>query len=151
MKTAQFEYTHMTEVDSSLAQAVYYNANDRTMAIEFITSIYDTGSAIYAEVPQTFYEGFVSLDSIGKTYNAFVKSTFKNISGGTVYNVDYVDYNSKTVQEPDPVYFVKGYVRHEGSFAAANRHEAINQFLDSLTDEGYPEEDLAVTEVTIVG
>jgi len=151
MKTAQFEYTHKTEVDSSLAQAVYYNAHERTMAIEFVSTVYDTGSAIYAEVPQAFYEGFVTLDSIGKNYNSFVKSTFKNVSDGTVYNVEYVDYNSKTVQEPDAVYAVKGYVRHEGSFAAANRHEAINKFLNSLTEEGSSEEDLAITEVTIVG
>lgn len=151
MKTAQFEYTHKTEVDSTLAQAVYYNAHEKTMAVEFISGVYDTGSAIYAEVPQAFYDGFVSLNSIGKNYNSFVKSTFKNVSEGTVYNVEYIDYNSKTVQEPDAVYSVKGYVRHEGSFAATNRHEAISKFLDSLTEDGYAEEDLAVTEVTIVG
>lgn len=151
----------MTEVDSSLAQAVYYNENDNTMAIEFHETTYSyTGSAIYGEVPKAFYEGFVTLSSIGKTYNGYVKKTFPNISEGTVYDVDYVhesdveDIRSVTEGNKDAdefTYKVSGYIRVAGSFAASSRHEAINRFLDSLTEDGYDEEDLAITEVEIVG
>lgn len=151
MKTAQFEYTHKTEVDSSLAQAVYYNANDRTMAVEFVSGIYNTGSAIYEEVPQAFYEGFVTLDSIGKNYNSFVKSTFKNVSEGTVYDVEYVDYNSKQAPEETNTYIVHGYIRVKTAIDAKNSATARQLFLADLIEDGYESETLAVTEVEIVG
>lgn len=150
MKTATFEYTHKTEVDSSLAQAVYYNERNQTMAIEFHDAAYQTGSAIYGEVPKAFYEGFVTLNSIGKTYNSYVKSTFPNVSSGTVYDVDYVDLNSDQ-KDATSRYMVKGYVRHEGTFTAGSQEEARELFLDSLTEDGYDGSDLAVTEVYIVG
>ncbi|AXH49300.1 hypothetical protein HWB76_gp101 [Streptomyces phage Blueeyedbeauty] len=156
MKTTRFEYTHKTEVDSSLAQAVYYNENDQTMAIEFHELSYAyAGSAIYGEVPKAFYEGFVTVDSIGKTYNGFVKKTFPNIVQGTVYDVEYVDLNEVSApisdqKEASHRYMVKGYVRHSGTFTAGNLEEARELFLDSLTEDGYDGSDLAVTEVYIV-
>lgn len=156
MKTATFEYTHMTEVDSSLAQAVYYNEGNQTMAVEFHETAYSyVGSAIYGEVPKAFYEGFVTLNSIGKTYNGYVKKVFPNVSEGTVYDVNYVDLNAASqllVDQKDASqrYMVKGYVRHQGSFTAGSLEEARELFLDSLSDEGYDGSDLAVTEVYIL-
>lgn len=151
MKTATFEYTDKTDVDSSLAQAVYYNSGNQTMAIEFHDEFSRTGSAIYGQVPEAFYRGFVTLDSIGKTYNSYIKKTFPNLSEGTVYDVDYVDMNSKVAEEENYTYKVNGYIRHTGVFSAKNRDEARQKFLDSLSDEGYDEEDMAVTEVVIIG
>jgi len=143
MKTATFEYTDKTDVDSSLATTVYYNSGNETMAIEF----HNGGSAIYGSVPEGFYKGFVTLESIGGTYNSFVKKTFPNVSDGTVYDVNYVDVNSK---KPTHRYMVKGYVRHFGTFTAGSDEEARQQFLDSLHDDGYDGADLAVTEVYIL-
>lgn len=156
MKTARFEYTHMSEVDSSLAQALYYNADEKTLALEFHSNVYDTPSAIYGEVPQAFYEGLLTVDSLGKVYNTFIKKTFPNVSEGTVYDVEYVDISSQTLvkkseETGEYVFKVRGYIRHEDTFRANTRLEAQQAFLDSLLAEGYPEDSLAVTEVEIVG
>ncbi|QOI67559.1 hypothetical protein SEA_BEUFFERT_191 [Streptomyces phage Beuffert] len=158
MKTAVFEYTHKTDVDSSLADVVYYNATNYTMAIQFKGNGYNVPSVFYGSVPQSFYEGFVKTNSIGKTYNMFVKDKLPNLSGGTVYDVTYtlageVDGPIVDQKEATPEvmrYRVKGYVRHVGTFVAGSLEEAREHFLDSLTEEGYDESDLAVTEVYIV-
>lgn len=158
MKTAVFEYTHKTEVDSSLAQAVYYNADEQAMAIEFHDGAYQTGSAIYGEVPEAFYRGFVGVDSIGRVYNSYVKHTFPSLSEGTVYDVTYTDSSAKienapvekAAEKPETLaYEVRGYVRHVGKILAGSRKEAAEKFAASLTDEGYLIEDIAVTEVTL--
>lgn len=145
MKTATFKYTDKTDIDSSLGTAVYYDAAGEYMAIEFHTG----GSAFYGEVPEAFYKGFVTLDSIGKTYNSYVKNRFPEVSDGTVYNVNYVDANA-TVADQTNRYMVKGYVRHQGTFTAGSQEDARQLFLDSLSNDGYDGSDLAVTEVYIL-
>lgn len=142
MKTAKFEYTKRVEVDSSLAKAVYYDSETHMMSVEF----HSGGSAIYGAVPEPFFEGFSTVDSIGKVYNSFVKVTFPNLSGGTVYDVTYID-KAVVRKEVSNRYTVKGYVRFSGDFAAGSTEEARELFLDSLIDEGYDEDDLAITEV----
>jgi hypothetical protein len=152
VKTARFEYTHMSEVDSSLAQALYYNADEKTLALEFHSNVYDTPSAIYGEVPQAFYEGLLTVDSLGKVYNTFIKKTFPNVSEGTVYDVEYVDASARVSGEKTPrnTYMVKGYIRYQDTFEADSLEGAREQFLDTLTGEGYDGNDLAVTEVYIL-
>jgi len=147
VKTAVFQYTHKTEVDSSVAHTVYYSADEQTMAIQF----HNGSSAFYGSVPESFYRGFVTLSSIGGTYNSYVKKVFPNVSGGTVYNVNYVDASEKKEETSESRYLVHGYIRVSGTFTAASRGKAMEQFLDSLTEDGYDEEEIAVTEVEIVG
>lgn len=152
MKTAVFEYTHKTLVDSSLAQAVYYNAENQTMAVQFHEKYHQTGSAIYGEVPQSFYEGFVTVNSLGGIYNGYVKHTFPNVSEGTVYDVDYVDVNKPQVTETTKMrYLVQGYTRVTGTFDATDRLDAMHQFMEGLKEDGHDEDDVAVTEVEIIG
>lgn len=157
MKTALYKYTHKTDVDSSLADVVYYNDSNYTMAIQFKSNGYSTPSVFYGNVPQAFYEGFVKSQSLGKSYNMFVKDKLPNLSEGTVYGVTYEDENpepiedQKDAQSDDSVYLVHGYVRISGSFVASDRNEAREKFLDSLTEDGYDEDEIAVTEVEIVG
>lgn len=164
MKTGIFEYTDKAVVDSSLVQAVYYNRSNYTLALEF-HGFAPHPSVFYAAVPYSVFEGLTEkTDSVGRAYNMFVKNKFQNISDGTVYGVNYhnasdVEAAPLTAAEPiqgekeasDLTYRVQGYIRVSGEFDAANRHAAIGQFLDSLTEDGYDEEDLAVTEVEIVG
>lgn len=159
MKTAVYKYTHRVEVDSSLADVVYYNNTNYTMAIQFKNNGYSTPSVFYGSVPEAFFQGLVKSDSLGKTYNMFVKDKLPNLSNGTVYNVDYqadveepaVIEDSKEVPVEDSIYLVHGYIRVSGSFTASNRTEAREKFLDSLAEDGYDEDEVAVTEVEIVG
>lgn len=153
MKTATFEYTHKTEVDSSLAEAIYYNAENKTMAIQFNSkSGMTTGSAIYDEVPKAFYDGFVTVSSIGRTYNGFVKVTFPNISEGTVYGVKYVLAGTPIEGEKDASvrdYVVSGHIRHTQSYRAESAKAASQMFIDTLVEEGYDVDELVVTEVEL--
>ncbi|AXG66270.1 hypothetical protein SEA_ANNADREAMY_185 [Streptomyces phage Annadreamy] len=159
MKTAVYEYTHRTNVDSSLADVVYYNATNYTMAIQFKNNGYSTPSVFYGSVPEVFYDRLVKADSLGKTYNMFVKDKLPNLSGGTVYDVTYTlagEADSEPIVDqkvatPETMrYRVKGYVRHVGTFEADSLEEAREFFLDSLVEDGYDASDLAVTEVYIV-
>lgn len=159
MKTATFKYTHGYEVDnSSLATGVYYNSKNYTLAIQFHDYPYGTPSAFYGGVPESTYRDLINANSLGVAYNTTIKDEFVNLSNGTVYNVDYIaldgaeDSKVLTVAESnESVYLVKGYIRVAGSFTATNRSEAREKFLDSLTEDGYDDEDLAVTEVVIIG
>jgi hypothetical protein len=150
VKTATFEYTDMTEVDSSLAQAVYYNADEQAMAVQFRNG----GSVFYGNVPESFYRGFVTLDSIGGTYNSYVKKVFPNVSGGTVYDVTYTPDSGKIEDAPveksdELTYEVYGYIRVGGKFIAGSRKEAADKFAASLLEDGYELDEIAVTEVVL--
>lgn len=156
MKTATFEYTHGNEIDnSSLATGVYYNSKNYTLAIEFHDYPYGTPSAFYGGVPESVYRDLINANSLGVAYNTTIKDKFPNLSGGTIYNVNYVALDgvedNKVAEEENFTYMVHGYVRHQGTFQAKNREEARQMFLDSLSDEGYDGSDLAVTEVVIIG
>lgn len=153
MKTAAFKYTDVTEIpDSSLAVAVYYNSTNYTMSIQF--KGYSEPSAIYGAVSKETYESLIRAESLGTFYNTTIKPRFPNLSNGTVYHVQYTPDESVQVvvkEEEGYTYKVDGYIRHSDTFHAKNREEARQLFLDSLTDEGYAEETLAVTEVVILG
>lgn len=91
MKTATFNYTHKSEVYSSLAEFVYYNDQTHELALELVNESYGpTASVIYDQVPFHIYEALVDVDnSVGRIYNQFVKNVYTNASDGTVYDVNY--------------------------------------------------------------
>lgn len=156
MKTAKFEYTHGNEIDnSSLAAGVYYNSTNYTLAIEFHEYAYGTPSAFYAGVSEQTYRDLVNANSLGVAYNTQIKDKFANISGGTIYNVDYVPADgaedNKVAEEKDFTYMVHGYVRQKLTIKAKDRDEARAGFLHYLENDGYEPEDIAVTEVVIIG
>ena len=149
MKTAEFEYTHSVEVDSSLADTLFYNENTQEMAIQFHYNGHNTPSVMYGQVPRGFFDGFASSNSIGKVYNSYVKSTFPSLSYGTVYDVTYVNIGDKVAGEDSMEYIVMGYVRHKAKIPAKDSLAAIQIFVDGLVAEGYEPDEIAVTEVEI--
>lgn len=156
--TTVFEYTHRADVDSSLAETIYYNDKNYTLAIEFVDEWRSNKpSAFYSAVPKNIYDSLVASDSIGRTYNTLIKSQFQSLSNGTVYGVEYraVDgvTQSKVIEDEKSAdelsYQVYGYVRVSGQVNATDRKEAAEKFAGELIDEGYSLEEIAVTEVTI--
>lgn len=156
--TTVFEYTKMAFVDSTLADAIYYNEKNYTLAIQFADSWRThKPSVIYSGVPKDVYDALAASDSVGKTYNVSVKNKYVNLSGGTIYGVEYrsiepevadvaTDSEKSVETESFEVY---GYIRVSARIDAEDRKDAATKFAARLMDDGYDLDEIAVTEVTL--
>jgi hypothetical protein len=142
MKTANFEYTDMSEVDSSFARAVYYNTHTRELAISLRGPYSPT--VIYEDVPVSVFTDLVDSDSVGSTYNQSVKSVYRNVSDGTVYDVKFSAYEEPEVK----TYTVHGFVEFTATFIASSPREAAEKFAREMNSEGFRPDTVKIKEVS---
>lgn len=67
----RFEYTRLTEPDSSLVEGVYYNENNNAVALDLNDDVY-----VYRGVSREQHDALVGADSVGAYYNTYFKKQF---------------------------------------------------------------------------
>jgi KTSC domain len=77
-----FDYTDEVTPNSSLVDAAYYNANDKTLALDLNDMVY-----VYVEVEEADFKRFATTDSAGGYYN----TEFKNKYGPATFLGDISD------------------------------------------------------------
>lgn len=97
----EFPYTDMSDVDSSLATGIFYNSETHDLAIQMLTQYGPIPSVIYEQVPYSTFAALVDSRSVGKTYNQFVKNSYKNKFGKTVYEVRYTNVEELVDNDPN--------------------------------------------------
>tara|TARA_Y100000034_G_C6852753_1_gene387052 strand:+ start:987 stop:1220 length:234 start_codon:yes stop_codon:yes gene_type:complete len=61
--------TLMLPVDSSMIEAIGYDAETSTLLVDFVKG----GTYSYADVPESVYADLISAESVGKAFHATVK------------------------------------------------------------------------------
>ncbi|QIQ63052.1 hypothetical protein SEA_MOAB_198 [Streptomyces phage Moab] len=140
MKTATFDYTEMSVVDSSFIDAVYYNAHTNELAVGMLNG--DTH--FYGDVPAKIFYDIVDGPSAGSAYNRQVKDQFTNLGNGAVHDVRFYQYEENVTK----TYDVAGISVVTGTFQATSAAEAAKMFVN---DASRYLDGVSVTEVTEIG
>ena len=140
MKTATFDYTEMAVVDSSFIDAVYYNDKSSELAVSMLNG--DTH--FYADVPARVFYDIVDGPSAGSAYNRKVKDQYKNIAGGPVHEVQFVEHEVGVTK----TFNVRAVVEYQQWFTAESAADAAKQMEKYMTPN-YGS--VSITEVKEVG
>lgn len=135
MKTATFDYTDMTEVDSSFIDSVYYNSKSQELAVFMLNG----STHFYGQVPHWIYTDFVDEPSAGYVYNRSVRDNLTNLGNGPVQDVKFVSMEIGVHKS----FLVKGISEFDGTYYASSAAEAAKMFVEDF-------DDVTVTEVTKV-
>jgi hypothetical protein len=150
-----FIYTEESEVFSSLASRVYYNADTLELAVEFKQS---DGLAIYVDVAPNVYQSLVNSSSVGDYYNRYIKNQYKNKFGSTVYNYSVTEkpktvFDSISALDESNVakseYLVRGIMKFERRVSAESVEDAIEEFSSMLIEDGYDADNVDIKQVVV--
>jgi hypothetical protein len=131
----KFEYTDFSEVDSSLAEAVYYNSETREMALE----CWNRSTLIYTDVPYGVFSQLINSRSVGSTYNVSVKGQYTNKYGGAVTLVEFEDVSDLVPEQEEKKgnerkFIVRAVVPLDAEVTAGSLDEAVAYFMKQHRD-----------------
>ena len=150
--SVQFKYTDMSGLDSSLAKAVYYNADTGDLGI--VVHGAHSGVLVYSNVPVDVFNGFVDSDSAGSFYNTRIRGVYTNPFGATRYDVEFIPVPEENVENDKKAgsltaFKVRGSVEFSLEIDAVNPEAAVAIFKEELAELGYDEAIVNVKEVVI--
>ncbi len=134
MKTATFDYTQMSEVESSFIETVFYNEKSQELAVLMLNG----STHFYGPVPSWVYHDLVDEPSAGTVYNRNVKDVYTNLGNGAVQNVKFVRIQEGVYK----TFRVTGFAVETADYSASSAAEAAKMFVEDYND------DVTVTEVT---
>lgn len=140
MKTATFDFTEMSVVDSSFIDAVYYNSKTSELAVGMLNG--DTH--FYGDVPASVYYSMIDGPSAGAAYNRQVKDQYKNLGNGPVHEVQFVEHEVGVTKR----FNVKAAVVFQQWFDAESAADAAKQ-MEKYMAPNYGT--VSITEVKEVG